>query len=576
MKNRTFWLGFVFTFIISLVFFQDSLRNIAKPLSLLHGDAFLVNFIFKHYMDVFLSGQWGNLTTLPMLYGFKDSLFFTDHHAIHAALAFPLYLISKDIFVTSNLYIFFTMATSMLAMYVLTWHFTKSILPSMFAAIVWVCNPFVMARFPDQLILLSLQWIPLAFLFFERFLEKKKGSDGFFFFFFLTCQLLSSLYYSVFLSVILPLYVVVRVRQERVSPRSFFKKGVVLGAVLFLVVAGISGYLYYRVYSVFPINRSLEAIVPTYSAWPSDYFFAPPNNLIYGELKEKTQEVFPDFVRYGIYSEHNLFWGIIPLVIFILSFFFLPRSKYRKLWLISLLLMAFSMLLSFGPNIYLSQHLSIPGPYRIVYFIDPFFIFLRTASRFGVFAFFFLSLISAMTLAVITQKVSRNKGIVIGAALLILVLFEYWNKPLAFYQSDLETERFYETLSQRKDIDVVLDLPIGNLIPYTFPQSRAEDLDAHYLLYAAMYHRKNLFNGYIGFLPQRYYERAGILSINFPTNQKLIELRRWGVDGIILHREEFNDKGEYDRIKKALEAKKLPILNETANKILFDATGLQP
>jgi hypothetical protein len=96
------------------------------------------------------------LSTLPMFYGFQNSLFFSDHHFIHAVIALPLFLMTKDIIITSNLLIISTLLMSLTAMYTLCYFFTKHVLPSVLGAIVFVLNPFILARFPDQLILLSL------------------------------------------------------------------------------------------------------------------------------------------------------------------------------------------------------------------------------------------------------------------------------------------------------------------------------------------------------------------------------------------------------------------------------------
>src|SRR3989344_9303894 len=98
--------------LLVIIFLGQYLINITKPLGLLHGDAFLVNFILKHWMEVLFSGDWSSFTTLPMFYGFHDSLFFTDHHFMHAVLALPFYLLTRNIITTSNLLIVTTILVS--------------------------------------------------------------------------------------------------------------------------------------------------------------------------------------------------------------------------------------------------------------------------------------------------------------------------------------------------------------------------------------------------------------------------------------------------------------------------------
>lgn len=385
--------------LISLVF------NIDKPLSLLHGDAFLVNFILKHWMDVIYSGRWGSLATLPMFYGFTGSLFYTDHHLIQVLVALPFFIATKNIITTSNLVIVTTVVLSLVSMYLFTWYMTSNKIASVLASIVFVLNPFIMARFPDQLILFSLQWISLIFLFFERSLKKPTNANLFFFFFFLSIQLLSSLYYSVFLTAILPLYAGIRLVQEKPVFGKFLGIGAALGFTLFTVTSALSAWFYYGVFSKYPIGRTLEGTV-VYSARVSDWFFTSEFNLLYGGLKEKFEQLFPNVVRRGIYSEQNLFWGVVPIVLFVISFRLLRKSLYKKLWAASLVVLVVSLLLSLGPEIILSDRLQFPGPYRLLYFINPLFHFLRTPARFGVFTFFFLSLIIGLT----WTEVEKNLG----------------------------------------------------------------------------------------------------------------------------------------------------------------------
>jgi hypothetical protein len=228
-----------------------------------------------------------------------------------------------------------------------------------------------------------------------------------------------------------------------------------------------------------------------------------------------------------------------------------------------------------GPKITFSDNFSIPGPYRLAYLIDPLLSYLRTAARFGVFVFFFLGLISSLTLAEIAKKVGVRRYIMLSFIILAILLIEYMNKPLAFTEIDQRTKDFYSLLNKQKQIEVIVDLPIANLISYSYPQARAEDFDAHYLLWATVLHDKILFNGYTGFLPQEYYKRGAYLSINFPTREKLKKLREWGVDGIVLHRDEFNDPSEFERVKSDLRKRGVKQVASTDDLALFDLTQLR-
>lgn len=489
-------------------------------------------------------------------------------------MALPLYLLTKNVIITSNLLIVFTMFFSSFSMYLFAFHLTKKVLPGILASIIFVFNPFIMARFPDQLILFSLQWIPLIFLSWEKLIKSTtiRSVYGFIFFVALSAQLLSSLYYFVFLTVVLPIYMLLRLRQKKASPFTFIHRGTQLGFVIFLLVTVFSAYFYDRVFSVLPIKRGMEQAA-IYSAWPSDYLFTSPSNLLYGSLKEKAAMRWPQVVRFGIYSEQNLFGGIIPFLLLLLSFALVRRTLHNKLYLVSILLLIVSLFLSFGPSITLFGQFSVPGPYRLFYALNPLFSFLRTPARFGGFVFFFLSLICALTLSEIIRLTKPKTAVLISMLIIAMLMIEYANKPLEFTHISDDTKEFYSGLNSQKNIRVILDYPIGNLIPYPHPNARAEDLDARYLLAATVLHDKTLYNGYTGFLPQVYYDRANSLSIDFPTEAQLTDLKSWGVDAIVLHREEFNLPAEFFRIRNELQKINVPLAISSTNLAFFDLTG---
>lgn len=538
MKQWKFWIGLMLGSAIVILFQHSLVFNLSKPLGLLHGDAYLVNFILKHWMWVVDSGQWQKLFTLPMFYGFSDSLFFTDHHLIQALMASPFFFATRNIILTSNILVICTLLLSFVSMYVFMWHMTKHAIASILASILFVLNPFVFARYPDQLILFSLQWIPLIFLSLER---RRFG----WMFVFLALQLLTSLYYSVFLTVILPFYIVLR----RVSIE--FNRSTVLGFMVFLIVTIFSGLAYYRVFSKEPIRRSME-VVETYAARPEDWFTTSQFNILYGGLPKREG---------SIYSEHSLFPGVVAITLLLASFWVIRIGSLRNVWTTGMILMIVSVILSFGPT--------IPGIYQFLYAINPLFSFIRTSARFAVFFYFFAAWIAGLTVA----RFFWPKAKILGVVLILFTLFEYWNKPLDFISIDAQTRQLYQLLEARQDIQVILEYPIGNLISYAYKEARAEDLDAHYLLYATLLHNKTLFNGYTGFLPAAYYSRANLLSVNFPTEAKLRQLQAWGVDAIVLHKDEFRDPSMYATVLEGLARRNVPKMRETESLALFDLTA---
>ena len=398
-----------------------------------HGDAYQSYFILKHYMDVVFSGNWQDLTTLPMLYGFKDSLFLNEHYLFHAFMVLPLYLLTKNIIFSVNLMTVLIIVFNFLAMYVFSFYLTKRVLPAVLAGTIFTLGPYVFARFPDHLLLITLFWIPLIFLFFEKSLKDPNGKNSFLFFLMLTGQSLSSIYYSVFLTVILPIYIIIRFVQTKVSVRRFLNWGTFIGAAILILVVAVTALAYYPTLSSDKIDRSPDAKV-NFSAHLTDWLFMPPNNLVYGGVKEHIAQIIPLWVDVGIASEHNLFVGLVPISILIASFWILRKSSNRRRYWLFLGLLFLSFLLSLGWEIYVNNNIRIPGPYILFNFVDPLLTYTRVTARFAVFVVFFLALIVGLTFAHFPEKVTPKKVLVIQIFVLGLMVIEYWNQPLRFYQ----------------------------------------------------------------------------------------------------------------------------------------------
>lgn len=564
-------IGLLSGLVLVIIFNYSLVLNITKPLGLVYVDASHVYFILNHLVNTFLSGNPANLFTLPMFGGINNSLLFTDHHIFIGAVILPLFLITQDIVLSTNLFMLLTIFLSFFSMYLLCFYFTKKIIPSIVAATVYSFNPYVYYWFPNYLLLFSLQWIPLIFLYFEKSLKKPTSKNCFLFFLFLTLQLIgSSLYYSAFLTVILPIYTIIRLNQEKLPAIKILNRGTAIGMLLFLSVTCIDAYPYVAYFSKEPINRDAYAIEYYYSPWLANWFFTSPRNLVYGDMKYKIVKSLPDLFAKSD-EEQSLFWGLTPIIIFLSSFLILKNPNHKKLWKISLLLLIICFLLSFGPKIHVSDNLTIIGPYSLIRKINPLFQFIRVPARFALFVFFFLSIIISLTTEQIDSKISSRK-ILYSGIIILLIFFEYWNRPAEFVNIPNDTKEFYKYLETRKNIKEILDLPIGSKLLENSQQTRSEFLDAHYLLWATLLHHKKLFNGYSSFIPAEFANRAILIAADFPDNVKLMMLRNWNVDAIILHKDEYKSTDEYERVKGSLIQLGVPLIRSTYNLDLFDLT----
>lgn len=595
VKLPLFWLGIIIGVLLTIIFLHNLILNINKPLDLSHNDSFQMMFILKHYMNTLFSGNFKDILTLPSFYGFENSLLFNEHLILQAFIALPFFVLTKNIIISYNILSILTLIFSFISMYLFTFYILKwysshnqtstyqIIIASLFSGVIFVFNPYVFARFPDHLNLISLQYIPLIFLSLEGMIIKPTSKLALLFFVSLALQILSSFYYAVFLTVILPVYILVRfltLEKERRNSvnllKAWWNKGTIVGIVLVFLVCITTFRLYFPVVSQVPIDWSKDKTSSlAFSAWFSDWFLTPASNVFYGNLQEGLKKVAPSFIHNGNPSEQNLFWGIIPLTLFFLSFRLAKTAKIKRIWKGLVFLLIFSFLLSFGPQIHLTESWYFPGLFKIAALINPLLSFTRVPARMAVFVFFFLAIIVAITIYSTIDSISKRRSTFIVLVLVFLLLvginMEYYNRPLTYLSISKETKKFYEVLNRQKYINVILDLPIANLT-VNVTKRRIEYLDAHYLLYATILHNKKLFNGYQAYAPLLYYERAGLLTLDFPSLETLRQARSWGIDAIILHRDEFNQPADYYLIRSELHRLKVPEIEEIGGLALFDIT----
>lgn len=524
--NRAIHYGIIGCVLITVLMHKLYFMHLTDPPGSGHGDSYFVIFVLNHWMDIFTgqlpSSDWRNL---PMYAGFgAASLGLGEHYLGPAFLAMPMYLVTRNIFITYNAVVLITFFLSLFSMYVLAWYVSKNIWSSMLAAVIFVCNPYMMFRFPDHLLLGTLFWIPLIFLFCERMLLRPSAKRCFVFFCVTACQLLFGFYYSIYLTLLLPLYIVFRWIQIKPSVRTFLNRGTLFGSILLVLVGWGNVQFYPNVKGKDRVYASPQFTSDFFSPLLSDFLFTSRANIFYGNLKSSAEKTYPDLVRTDPFDEQNLFIGVTPLILLLISLVALTRKGKVKVWMILLII---TVLLSFGPDIHITGTLAVPNIiYQSVSFIHPLYGQLRVPSRIMVFHYFFASLLIALSLS------KKRAGVI--ACLIALTMFEYQTKSVDFLSFPPATREFYKALRSDNHIQTIVDLPIANALPAEALQSRYLDLDAQYLLWQTM-HGKNILNGYSSIIPKGYYEFAQQLSVHFPTPDKLSALREKGIDAILIH-----------------------------------------
>jgi len=180
-----------------------------------------------------------------------------------------------------------------------------------------------------------------------------------------------------------------------------------------------------------------------------------------------------------------------------------------------------------------------------------------------------VGMIAAFVLSAWLPSVPGKTGRIVSLVLIGFLLLEYWTKPFDFTPIPTAVKTFYATVNRQSDMHVILELPMGNLSG-GISSANNQYADARYLFWATNLHNKTLFNGYSGVIPPLYQEHQRYLSQNFPTPVKITQLKWWGVDGIVMHRNLFIYPDDFDTVRARLKELGLREVTFNGNDALFD------
>jgi hypothetical protein len=184
---------------------------------------------------------------------------------------------------------------------------------------------------------------------------------------------------------------------------------------------------------------------------------------------------------------------------------------------------------------------------------------LRAPARAGILILLSIAALAALGVEVMLGHIHlRRAQIVVVGALVCGMTVEYYSRvplvPLAAPPS------VYRILQQHTEA-VVLELPVAR------PNALAPMPEALYMYYSTT-HWKKLLNGYSGFYPKTYVLTLEKLR-RFPDEASLTFLETSGVTHIVLHRDFWFGKLEYDETVNRLRDSSVPLVVQTAGTTVF-------
>ena len=425
----------------------------------------------------------------------------SDAMLVEGLIGAPLFWIGLPSVLVHNLLLLAPIVASAVGMFVLVRDLTGSRGGGVLAGIVFAFVPYRFEHYMHMELQWTL-WTPWAFWAMHRTIVTGRQRYGLLTGLFIGLQMLSSIYYGLFLGTLLPVCgVVLLLGRSRAQLRP------VVGAFAAGAVVAMAMCAVYAPYLATKDERGgrPENELVTFSARPSSYLVSTPDNVMWGR----------SFASRGR-LERRLFPGLTAIMLAMIGLLLRPPPRVALAYLVGLVI-AFEMSLGLSGYIY-----------RTLYYYVPVYQGLRALARLGIFVAFFLAVLAAYGYVAIAHDLTRPWRAAVAGAIALLMLAEYRVRPLALIPYLNTPPPLYAWLKQQPR-GVVAELPMrGEPLPGADPA----------YAYLSTFHWQPIVNGYSGFYPDSYLARRDAVS-GFPDDQAMRQLRLDAVRYLVIHLREY-------------------------------------
>ena len=455
-----------------------------------------------------------------IFYPERWTLAYSETLLLPAVAAAPLRWIGAGPILVHNIVLLSGFVLSGVGMACLVRALTGHAAAGVLAGLIFAFLPYRIAHYP-HLQLQQTQCLPLAMWAFHRLLTSGRARDGLWLGVFAAGQMLSCVYYGLFLVPYMTIVCGALIVAQRQSDRW---RRVSAGLVLAAAIAAIAVLPMARAHVVARnlVGERGRAEVAQSSATWRDYVVAPATNVLYGGPFSRIAE-----------PEHVLFPGFVALALAIAGL--LPRkhenTKPESNVVVRPWFRGYSggtqVAYALGLILAFDLSLGVNGvSYRVLY--DYFLPFrsLRSPARMGVMVGFSLAVLAGYGAAWISNRVSRpvlRRAAFAGMAAAILI--EYVSTPIPLQPIPREVPQVYA--------DILRDRPEPGVAVVEYPMSPRDD--PTYMFYST-FHWHPLINGYSGFFPPSYFTMLEAAEA-FPDAAFFDAIKARGVRYLLVHQE---------------------------------------
>ena len=450
-----------------------------------------------------------------IFYPERNTLAYSETLLVPGLLAAPLHWLGVKPILIYNLVFLSGFALSGVGVALLVRRLTGHTGAAILAGIVFAFPPYRIDHYA-HLQLQQTQFIPLALWAFHRLLDTGRLRDGVLLGVCTACQMLSCMYYGIFLIPYMAVVCGTLLIASGTLPKERLTALAAAAAIVTVTMVPV-GRAYLAARKV--VGERGQGEVAMNSATWRNYLAPPEVNALYGK-------VFARFMD----PERRLFPGFVAVALAIIGL--VPRKRKHLQHLQHLehpenqravplayalgLVLAFDVSLGFNGVIY-------RGLYD--YFLP--FKALRIPARMGLMVGFSLAVLAGYGASRIADrlpsaKVRRAVLTLIG----LLMLAEYASHPLELWAAPRQPPQAYA--------DLVRDIGEGpTSVIFEFPTGNMEDPE---YLYYSTFHWQYLVNGYSGFFPPSYQKIVNAVR-GFPDEASMNMIRSHGVRYLVIHGE---------------------------------------
>jgi hypothetical protein len=431
------------------------------------------------------------------------TLAYSDAMLVPALVAAPLIWLGVHQVVVYNVVLLLSFAASGVAMYALVWRLTGDRPSALVAGVAFAFYPFRFEHY-SHLELQVTCWMPLALLMLHRTVDSGRVRDGALTGLLVALQALSSLYYGLFLVVVMGVVWMCLASRRPEAVRRVRPWLAAAAIVVVLVLPVAVPYLQNRG----QLGERSDWETRFYSATPRSYLVAHTHSRVYANLLDGPR-----------LPEASLFPGIAVVALALVGAW--PRLTSSRVAYAVAALVAFDG--SLGMN-------GIVFPTLRAYFLP--FRGLRVPARFSILVGLSLSVLAGYGIHRLRQspKLKGWLAAVVPAACVAVLLAE--NIPTLPLAEVPATPPLIYDYFRGLPPSVIVDLP--------FPRSQFDAIGETLRLYYSTFHWQTLITGNSGYFPDSFKQAVEMLR-GVPTARAVTFLQDRGVQYIVLVRADCPD-----------------------------------